>query len=219
MLQYGATRQRLKDALSEQAGWDVVHLSGHGLPAGVVLVDDAGAHDLISSTELVDLLELGTDQIKLITLSACESAAVTASEHLRQLGLEPATRGDGEAPDSGGSSLQAVAAALVSRLDCAVLAMRYPVVDDFAIELARSFYGLVLGKGQPVTRALASSLSEALVVPEPATAGAPALSVGTPALFGPRAANPTLTPPAGGPVVVVAEPLDGVAGGVDDQDL
>ena len=34
VLQYGATRDRLDDALDEAAGWDVVHLSGHGLPAG-----------------------------------------------------------------------------------------------------------------------------------------------------------------------------------------
>ena len=37
VLQYGATRQRLEEALLEQAGWDVVHLSGHGLPAGLIL--------------------------------------------------------------------------------------------------------------------------------------------------------------------------------------
>ena len=52
-----------------------------------------------------------------------------------------------------------MAAALVDRLDCAVLAMRYPVVDDFAIALAGSFYNLVLGKGQPVARALALTLA------------------------------------------------------------
>jgi GNAT superfamily N-acetyltransferase len=42
VLQYGATRQRLENALLEQAGWDVVHLSGHGLADGLVLEDDAG---------------------------------------------------------------------------------------------------------------------------------------------------------------------------------
>ena len=68
MLQYGATRQRLEDALLEQPGWDVVHLSGHGLPAGLILEDETGRHDLISSTELVDLLDLAADQIKLVTL-------------------------------------------------------------------------------------------------------------------------------------------------------
>jgi hypothetical protein len=191
VLQYGATRQRLEEALLEQAGWDVVHLSGHGLPAGLILEDNAGRHDLISSTDLVDLLDLAADQIKLVTLSACESAAVTATEHLHLLGLAPATR-DTEQQDSsspaaeaGSGSLPAVAAELVARLDCAVLAMRYPVVDDFVIALAGSFYDLVLGKGQPVPRALALSLPR--VAPESPTPGAPALSIGTPALFGLRA--------------------------------
>jgi hypothetical protein len=42
----------------------VVHLSGHGLPAGLLLENDAGCRDLISSTDLVDLLDLCADQIK-----------------------------------------------------------------------------------------------------------------------------------------------------------
>ncbi|MDQ2707394.1 MAG: CHAT domain-containing protein [Actinomycetota bacterium] len=201
VLQYGATRARLEDALLEQAGWDVVHLSGHGLPAGLVLEDDAGRLDLISSTELVDLLDLASDQITLVTLSACESAALTATEHLHLLGLAPPTR-DGEQPATEGS-LPAVAAELVARLDCAVLAMRYPVVDDFAIALAGSFYDLVLGKGQPVARALALTLPR--IAPRAAIPAAPALSIATPALFGARAAELTLTPPDGGPVELAVE--------------
>jgi tetratricopeptide (TPR) repeat protein len=204
VLQYGATRARLEDALLEADGWDVVHLSGHGLRAGLVLEKDTGEHDLITSGDLVDLLDLTSGQLKLVTLSACESAAVTAQEHLRLLGLDPAIR-DTTGPDQpekgksdGGGSLPAVAAALVDRLDCAVLAMRYPVVDDFAIELARSFYGLVLGKGQPVTRALGITLPR--VAPWPPTGGAPAISIATPVLFGARAGDLSLVPPAGWPV-------------------
>ena len=86
VLQYGATRQRLEEALLEQPGWDVIHLSGHGLAGGLVLETDTGTHDVITSDQLVDLLDYGSDQIKLVTLSACESAAVTAKEHLQQLG-------------------------------------------------------------------------------------------------------------------------------------
>ena len=97
VLQYGATRQRLENALLEQAGWDVVHLSGHGLAGGLYLEDDTGRPDEITSGELVDLLDLGGEQIKLVTLSACESAAVTATEHLRLLGLGP-TREGGRRP-------------------------------------------------------------------------------------------------------------------------
>ena len=45
---------------------------------------------MITAHDLVELLDLGGEQIKLVTLSACESAAVTAAEHLQQLGLAPA---------------------------------------------------------------------------------------------------------------------------------
>ena len=70
VLQYGATRDRLDDALDEAAGWDVVHLSGHGLAGGLVLEKPDGRHDLITSEDLVELLDRGRDQIKLVTLSA-----------------------------------------------------------------------------------------------------------------------------------------------------
>ncbi|MFT7834935.1 CHAT domain-containing protein [Saccharothrix sp. BKS2] len=190
VLQYGATRERLEDALLEQEGWDVVHLSGHGLPAGLVLEDEAGGRDLITGTDLVDLLDLTSNQLKLVTLFACESAAVTAAEHLHHLGLGPAVRADTAPVDS----LPAVATEVVGRLDCAALAMRYPVTDDFAIALAGSFYRLVLGKGQPVARALALSLAK--------TTG---LASATPTLFGARAADLRLVPPAGEPLVFQVE--------------
>jgi hypothetical protein len=47
---------------------------------GLMLETDTGTHDLISTDELVDLLDCGSDQLKLVTLSACESAAATAQE-------------------------------------------------------------------------------------------------------------------------------------------
>jgi tetratricopeptide (TPR) repeat protein len=211
VLQYGATRKQLQDALLERDGWDVVHLSGHGLPAGLVLEDDTGLRDLISRTELVELLDLAADRIKLVTLSAGESAAAAAAEYLRQLRLAPPARYGEDIGDSGPpygfgtGSLPAVAAELVARLDCAVLAMRYPVVDDFTIALAGSFYDLVLGQGQLVAQALALTLPR--VAPDPLTAGALALSIGAPALFGARANDLSLAPPAGGPVVPESERL------------
>ena len=32
VLQYGVTRERLRDVLKEDEGWDVIHISGHGAP-------------------------------------------------------------------------------------------------------------------------------------------------------------------------------------------
>ena len=80
-----------------------------------------------------------------------------------------------------------LAAALVDRLDCAVLGMRFPVVDDFAIALNRELYGLLIGQGQPLAAAVGIALPD--LVAGPATPACPALSAGTPALFGARAVD------------------------------
>jgi len=81
----------------------------------------------------------------------------------------------------------------VRDLDCAVLAMRYPVGDDFAITLAAELYERLLGKRQRLARALQLALPEALGErPQP---GTPSLSVATPALFGRRAVGLALKPP------------------------
>jgi hypothetical protein len=36
VLQYGVTRDRLRDLLEQGEGWDVIHFSGHGLPGALV---------------------------------------------------------------------------------------------------------------------------------------------------------------------------------------
>ena len=96
-----------------------------------------------------------------------------------------------------------LAAALVDRLDCAVLGMRFPVVDDFAIALNRELYGLLIGQGQPLAAAVGIALPD--LVAGPATPACPALSAGTPALFGTRAVDLVLAAPAGTPLVFEAE--------------
>jgi hypothetical protein len=169
---------------------------GHGLPAGLLLEQADGRQDLVSSNELVDLLAPARQQIKLMTMSSCWSAALTAAEDLRLLGIdgvETATGGGELVADR--EPLPALATELVARLGCAVLAMRYPVADDFAIGLAQRLYDLLLGKGQPLCRALQLALPEVV-----RALGAP-LSEATPALFGSSAAGLRLLPPAGGPVV------------------
>jgi len=215
VLQYGVTRERLKEVLLEAEGWDVMHISGHGLPAGLVLERSDGRGDLVSGPELVEILDPAGSQIKLVTLSSSYSAATTAAEHLRLLGITPIELADSDvaAVDRVGSTLDVgtdpptsartgplpLAAELVRRLDCAVVAMRYPVVDDFATALTGQLYEFVLGKGQPLARAM--QLSMPRVVKDPPTPAAPALSVATPAIFGTRAVELTLQPPKGEPLV------------------
>ncbi len=199
VVQYGVTRQRLADVLVEAEGWDLVHISGHGLPAGLLLEREDGRRDLVAGPELVELLEPAVEHIKLVVMSSCDSAAVTAAEQLRLLGITPPGQPTPDGASTEAEPLPALAAELVQRLDCAVLAMRYPVIDDFAIALAGQLYDLLLGRGQPLARALQLALPR--VVGQAPTAAVPALSVATPALFGARAVELRLAPPAGGPLV------------------
>ena len=80
-------------------------------------------------------------------VSACESAAATTAETLRWVGLEEqAQQFEQQAEQDTGAParrrraaepvMTGVARAVAGRLGCAVVAMRYPVVDDFAIAFA-----------------------------------------------------------------------------------
>ena len=196
VLQYGVTRNALRDILEEGEGWDIVHFSGHGLPARFVLEQRDGTQDVVKSDQLKELLCPARGRLKLVTLSSCLSAAATLEETLHWLGISepkpaPATSAS---EDKEQASVPALAHALVRDLDCAVLAMRYPVGDDFAINLAAELYEGMLRNGQQLTRALQLALPKtAERKPYP---GVPPLSVATPALFGGRAVDLTLGAPS-----------------------
>jgi tetratricopeptide (TPR) repeat protein len=197
VLQYGVTRDSLRDALQEEDGWDVVHFSGHGLPGSLILETPEGRPDPISSDDVAELLWQSGRRLKLVALSACLSAATSIQQTLSSLGLEEGRR-DAAAPEPSDAVEQApkaapaVARALVDRLDCAVVAMRYAVGDEFAMELARSLFDGLFRLRQNLPRAVQGALSAALKPNGPAPA---ALSVATPALFGARAADLQLQPP------------------------
>lgn len=177
-LQHGVTRRRLADILEEGEGWDVIHFSGHGLASGLLLEGTDGETDLVSTDELIRLLRPARKRLKLLVLSACESAGVTAGPR------QPA-----ETPER----VPVLSVEAARQLDCAVLGMRYAVGDDFSIQLAQHLYDSLLAKGNLLPRALQLALPKALEHwPEP---GNPALSVAAPALFGARAVDLSLRPP------------------------
>jgi hypothetical protein len=206
VLQYGVTREALKTILKEGEGWDLIHFSGHGLASQLVLEKADGTRDDVEVPDLIELLKPARGRLKWVTLSACWSGAATVAETLRWLGLEPHRddRDLGDEEPSPGSKpaadrdeedeskdrpkLTSVASALVRELDCAVLAMRYPVDDEFAIALADTVYRGVLEQGQSLTRALQLALPETIVGQSPICAA-------TPVLFGHRAADLTLDVP------------------------
>jgi tetratricopeptide (TPR) repeat protein len=189
VLQYGVTRDALREVLEEGEGWDIVHFSGHGLAAHLVLEKADGTLDLVPSNELAKLLRPARGRLKWVTLSACLSAAATVEETLRWLGLEPHRA---SAPVGGARNLQTVARALVQSLDCAVLAMRYPVGDQFAIDLGRCLFEGVLEKKQSLARALQVTLPKLTNAPD-----VEAVAVATPTLFGRHAAKLAVTAPEG----------------------
>jgi len=195
VLQYGVTRDNLQDALEEGEGWDIIHISGHGERGSVYLENLDGTSDEISSKELADLLSLARGRLKFITLSSCHSAAATVEETLRWLGLwKPEMDKDKSISEtSDGSPMPALAQQLVTSLDCAALAMRYTVGDEFATELMIELYELLLDKGQTLPRSLQLSLRNTLTSGHNAVYNP--LSLATPALFGRQAANLVIKPP------------------------
>jgi CHAT domain len=186
-LQYGVTRDRLRDVLEEAEGWDVIHISGHGVPGELLLEITAGGPDPVSAEDLAGLLDLARERVKLVTLSACWSAAVTAAGQRRLLRLPvPEAR----AASGDGSGAGALAAELADRLGCAVLAMRYPVDDEFAIALSGKLYDLLAEKGQPLPQAVGLTLRDLA-----GQARYPVLSLAAPAIFGGAAAGLRLAAP------------------------
>ena len=190
VLQYGVTRERLRGVVEEAEGWDIIHISGHGAPGELLLETSDGKPDKVSAAGLAGMLHAARERVKLVTVAACWSAALTAAEQRRLLGLpvqDSPERGRG--PRAAGAASGTLATELAGRLGCAVLAMRYPVDDEFAIALTGRLYDLLADKGQPLPRAVGLTLREL------AAHGFPALSVATPALFGGVAADLRLAAP------------------------
>ena len=200
VLQYGVTRDRLQNVLQQGEGWDVIHFSGHGLPGALVLEQPDGRTDQVTATDLAQLIQQAGGRLKLVTLSACLSAAATIDQTLDWLGITPDTVARRDSP--GGpvlpemvKAVPTVARALTEALGCAVLGMRYAVEDEFAIRLVDGIYDLLLDKGQPLPQAVRLTLNR--IAGDKGATRPGALSISAPALFGPKAADIVLTPPQG----------------------
>jgi hypothetical protein len=204
VVQYGVTRERLKRIADSQDGWDVLHVSGHGAGGVFALEKDDGSLDLVPVGDLVELLRPVRRRVKLAMVSACESAADTTAETLRLIGLtEQAEAVAAEAGEQAATQIPGLARALVRDLDCAVVAMRYPVTDEFAIAFGDVFYEHLFSRRQPVDVAAARALKEA--AGPAASAAKPAVSLATPGVFGARAAGLRLDVPRGRPAMDPAE--------------
>jgi hypothetical protein len=196
VLQYGATRDTLREALEEAEGWDIIHFSCHGQQGELLLEDDRGGSDTIDANELGELLDHVKARLKLLILDACYSGVGRHAVAREQVGLERAPERQEEAEAAAPTvttptALPSLAQALSRRLDCAALAMRYPVGDDFATELMLALYDKLLERRRPLPAALHLALDDALAADIPK----PPLSSATPILVGVRAAELQLVPP------------------------
>lgn len=194
LLQYGATRELLAEVLEEAPGWDVVHFSGHGFEGELILEKPDGTADQIDAGELAELLRPAGARLKLLTLSACYSGAADVRAARAQIGLDnqPAVSQQTDATQTT-NVLPSLGQRLAEELDCAVLAMRYPVHDDFAAELVLTLYDRLLKKRQTLPHALQLALDDALDARHNPTQ--PTFSRLTPLLFGSRAAELSLQAP------------------------
>ncbi|MGQ0776735.1 MAG: hypothetical protein ACT4NY_20325 [Pseudonocardiales bacterium] len=204
--QYGMTRARLADLVEAGDGWDVLHLSGPGGMGEFLLENPDGSADPVSTAELIGMLRPARRRLKLAVVSSCQSAAAATAETLRWLGLDdPAADLETQAALEASATPMGVARALVAQLDCAVVAMRYPAVDEFTSGFAQSLYNRVFRSTQPLDWAVAAAVPDA-AGPAP-TSARPAISVATPAIFGASAVELSLAPPVGPPVL---DPTDEV---------
>jgi hypothetical protein len=209
VLQYGVTRDSLKRRMTADGGPDVLHVSGHGTRGTVLLETVDGRPDPVDTGDLIGLLQPAAGRLRLAVLSACQSAAATTAETLRWLRLDAAAdqaQAEADAADravAGAAPLTGLARAVAQRFGCAVVAMRYPVEDDFAIALATALYEGLFELGLPVDAALRRAIPAA--AGPTASAARPAVSIATPTLLGPTSAGMLLTPPRGTPELVPAD--------------
>ena len=200
VVQFGTTRESLKALLKQGPGWDIVHISGHGRVGTLVLEHEDGTPDEVPAGELIKAFWNQRDRLKWITLSSCESGAEMLAETRRWVGLEDdraamLVEETDRAAATDETRAPGVARSIISKLDCAVVAMRYPVEDRFATEFASRLYESAIGDGNSLPRAVQYAVQDAIKA-----STRPELAQVTPALFGRRAATLTLTAPVGMPV-------------------
>ncbi|WFE58555.1 CHAT domain-containing protein [Micromonospora sp. WMMD712] len=186
VMQWGVTRAALADAMARDGGPDLLHLSGHGRQGRILLEGPDGRPDEIGAGELVELARPARDRLRLAFLSACESALAPPDappDALPDPPSDPPSDSAGPAGPADSFGPAGLGALLAQELECTVLAMRYPVTDDFAGDLAAAFYQGLIDEGLEAGAAAARAV-RAAAGPD-AAASRPALSLAAPVLIGP----------------------------------
>jgi TPR repeat protein len=191
VLQYGATVERLRRALRDAAGWDVVHFSGHGDVGRLYLENDQGNSEELPNQELLQLLADARGRLKLVVLSSCLSATSAVSPTLVSLGAAP--NPSVNLHPSSDAVRHSFAFEVARRVGCAVIAMRYNVSDSFAVDFTKSVFDSIWSLSHTAFGAAGVAVQE--TTKPPPTSGTPARSAFTPAVFGHADAKLRLVPP------------------------
>ncbi len=170
--QFGVSRETLKGMLREPGGWDVVHVVAHGRPGGLTLERADGTADKVGARDLLRLLDPARGRTRLVFLSACWSGSRATEED----------NGDGPSGDT--AALGSLAGSVAEHLGCAVVAMRFPVSNDFARALAVRVYRHLLCEGHELPQALHNAVADSVTDIAAAEGGTPLFTAATPVLFG-----------------------------------
>ena len=155
-VQYGVTRERLAQVLREPNGWDIIHISAHGVAGGLALEAPDNSLDIIGSNGLLRLLEGAPPRLRLVALSSCSSAGAAFDRPHRQL----ATPENREAEHEPSLEVPVFGSVIADRADCAVLAMRFPVSDRYATDLSLHLYRHLIEERRPLTQALRAAVAD-----------------------------------------------------------
>ncbi|MFB7240890.1 CHAT domain-containing protein [Streptomyces populi] len=181
--QFGVTRRTLGAMLDEPEGWDVLHIVAHGLPGLLRLEKEDGTSDELDAEDLLELLERARGRTRLVFLAVCWSAGRTANR------AAVPTQRRGEAERAVPAVPESLASAIAERLGCAVVAMRFPVRNDFALRLAEGLYTHLFRQGHPLPTALHAALSDTALDARFGAGATPLSFAATPVLHGATAAG------------------------------
>lgn len=203
ILHYGATKELLANAILDGAGWDVIHISGHGAQHIVVLEDGSADGQSITADELIELVRASSgasNRLKLAVLSTCNSAASDLRQTIDMLRCESSEEGSepssASATHPGGeaASLLSFGRRLASETGATVIAMRYEVGDDFAIDFGAALYTRLFDSKQPITDAVRLAVASACAV-DLQGSNTLTLSAVTPVIFSSDASSVRIVPP------------------------
>ncbi|MFH8470276.1 CHAT domain-containing protein [Streptomyces sp. NPDC017991] len=213
--QFGVGRATLRGMLDEADGWDIVHVVAHGLPGTLRLELPDGGEDPVATRDLIKLLGRLRNRVRLVFLSACWSGGQAAGPDgagSDGAGEESGTaahtgreEGDGDVLGGAGAAhpaLTSLASAMADELGCAVVAMRFPVGNDFALAFAVRLYTRLLRHRHTLPQALHKALVETVDDPELGESRYQSFSAATPMLYGAAALDRGLLdrPLLGGPL-------------------